>query len=159
MASAQNMLADGLRRTFRAGGSLHDIADQNNSLVIIGHVLFGDIFDALRGIHDIADQGIVDAPRSPDVSHHCRAGMYAYPDSHGRQAKRPPTPIVANDRGCDRARGATGSGGMIQLQFRRPPKCHQRVADVFVYGAAFRLHAGGEKPEMIIEESRSIGRR
>ena len=48
---------------------------------------------------------------------------------------------------------------MIRLQFRRSPKCHQRVADVFVYGAAFRLHAGGEKPEMIIEEGRRIRRR
>ena len=104
MASAQNILADGLRRKFRAGGSLHDIADQNNSLVIIGHVLFGDIFDALRGIHDISDQGIVDAPRSPDVSDHCRAGMYAYPDSHGAQAKSSSTPIIANNRGRDRAR-------------------------------------------------------
>ncbi len=48
---------------------------------------------------------------------------------------------------------------MVQLQFRRSPKRHQRVADIFVYRAAFRLHAGGEEPEMVIEERRRIGRR
>ena len=157
--SAQYMLADGLRRASGSSRSQHDVADQNDRFVVVGHALFGDILDALRRVHDISDQRIVDAPRSPDVSHHCGASMYAYPDSHGRQAKSSSTPIVANNRRRDRARCPTGSGGMIRLQFRRSPKCHQRVADVFVYGAAFRLHAGGEQPEMVIEEGRCIGRR
>ncbi len=115
MASAQNMRADGLCRKFRPDGSLHDIADQNNSLIIIGHALFGDIFDALRRVHNVSDQRIVDAPRGPDVSHHCGAGMYAYSDSHGWLAEPSSTPIVTNDRGRDRSGCATGSGRMIQL--------------------------------------------
>ena len=85
--------------------------------------------------------------------------MYAYPDPDGWQVTPSSTPIVVNDRGRDRDRCATGSGGMILLQFRRSPKCHQRVADVLVYRAALGLHAGGEQPEMVIEERRRIGRR
>ena len=71
---------------------------------------------------------------------------------HGWQAKLSSTPIVTNDRGRDCSGCATGSDGMIHLQFGRPPKCHQRVADVLVDGAAFRLHAGSEEPKMVIEE-------
>ena len=122
MPSAQHMLADGLRRASGSGRSQHDVADQNDRFVFVGHALFGDILDALRGVHDVSDQRIVDAPRSPDVSHHCGAGMYAYPDSHGWQAEPSSTPIVTNDRGRDRARCATGSGGMIQSAIQALPK-------------------------------------
>jgi hypothetical protein len=137
----------------------HILAYEHNRLLFAPHGVPGDFLDALRHVHDVANQSIVDASRSSDIANYRAASMDADADSYGGHAKLPLMPIVVNDRRRDRASRTTGARGMIWLPFRCAPKGHQRVANELIYSAVFHLHAGSQKPKMVIEESRRIGSR
>ena len=85
--------------------------------------------------------------------------MDADADARGRPPVGLSLGIVGRHGLGDGKAGAAGPEGVVLLNIGRTPECHQRIADVLVYGALLRFHAAGEQREVLVQEAGDLGRR
>ena len=121
-------------------------------------VLTADIaahfLDPVGDIGRIADDGVIDTPRTADVSNHHLTDMQADAESDFRTVDFPLGGVIALHPALDRQRRPTGPVGCVEEHLRRAPNCHHPVADKLIDGAAFRIDTFGDHGEVIIEKFR-----
>jgi len=92
----------------------------------------GELLDARRDVHRVADGRVLAPLRGADVAHHHRTGVH--PDAHAerRLAARHARPVERGERFLHGERAAHGARGVVELRDRRAEVRHEAVAQVFV---------------------------
>jgi hypothetical protein len=115
-----------------------------------------ELLQPLGRVHRIADEGVIDPARCPDIADDGEPRMEADADAHRCQPLFGPTPVVGRQRLGDGERGAGRMQGVIGVGERRAPEGHHRIADVFVDGPMLGLDMPADQSEMAVQE---IGQR